>query len=66
MPSKSFYNGFFQAILIVGIAGILGCNLMWIFSFPELTAAQVLLKFWPIYLMLAFYVLISLIWFKNE
>lgn len=62
---KSFYDGFFQGILICGIIGILTTNLIWIFKFPELTTAQVFLKFWPLYLMLIFYVLISLLWFKK-
>jgi len=64
--SKAFLDGFFQGILIVGVIGVLLINLIWMFSFPELTAPQVLLKFWPLYLMLTSYVVISLLWFRNK
>ncbi len=65
MPSKSFYNGWFQGSYIVGIISIIVYNLIWLLYLPELTAPQMLIKFWPLYFASVFMIIISAYWFKD-
>lgn len=66
MPSKSFYDGFFQVTYIMGVLSIIVYSFIWLLCLPELTAPQMFIKFFPLYLLSMFMILISLIWFKNE